>query len=316
MTQADERALMARDGTDLAPSFVVSADVIASRMAELQDFVKGYMVEGEDFGVIPGTNKPTLYKPGAEKLCDVYGFQRLFVVTSRIEEWDRGLFSYEVRCDLVSMRTGLTVAQGLGNANTWEERYRWRQRSRSCPACGLETLIKGRAEYGGGWVCFRKRGGCGATYGDEDPAIMEQATGRVENDEPYTLVNTVLKIAKKRALVDAVLSATRSSGMFTQDLEDYAPAVKASTAMPEPARPAPGGERRPDGWKPAPVGDAPNCSDCNEIMEWHYREKDGKRAQWWGCPNFQRGSPKHVPLYIPLSKLAVSHGGQPRSGRE
>jgi len=33
-------------------------------------------------------------------------------------------------------------------------------------------------------------------------------------------VNTVLKIAKKRALVDATLSVTRSSGLFTQDVED------------------------------------------------------------------------------------------------
>src|SRR5699024_10296594 len=39
--------------------------------------------------------------------------------------------------------------------------------------------------------------------------------------DPYTIVNTVLKMAKKRALIDAVLSATRSSGIFTQDIEDF-----------------------------------------------------------------------------------------------
>ncbi|NLP46460.1 MAG: hypothetical protein GX347_05350 [Epulopiscium sp.] len=38
--------------------------------------------------------------------------------------------------------------------------------------------------------------------------------------DPYTLVNTILKMAKKRAFIDAVLSATRSSGIFTQDIED------------------------------------------------------------------------------------------------
>ena len=38
--------------------------------------------------------------------------------------------------------------------------------------------------------------------------------------DPYSLINTMLKMAKKRALVDAVLSATRSSDLFTQDLED------------------------------------------------------------------------------------------------
>lgn len=38
--------------------------------------------------------------------------------------------------------------------------------------------------------------------------------------DPYSLSNTLLKMAKKRALVDAVLSSTRSSGIFTQDIEE------------------------------------------------------------------------------------------------
>ena len=38
--------------------------------------------------------------------------------------------------------------------------------------------------------------------------------------DPFNIINTLLKIAKKRAFVDAVLSATRSSGIFTQDIED------------------------------------------------------------------------------------------------
>lgn len=34
------------------------------------------------------------------------------------------------------------------------------------------------------------------------------------------IVNTIMKMAKKRALIDAVLSATRSSDLFTQDVEE------------------------------------------------------------------------------------------------
>ena len=37
---------------------------------------------------------------------------------------------------------------------------------------------------------------------------------------PADVLNTVLKMAKKRALVDAVLSATGASDIFTQDLEE------------------------------------------------------------------------------------------------
>ena len=146
---------------NLAPSFIISADDIRHRIAELQEFVQQYMVEGEDYGTIPGTAKPTLLKPGAEKLCDVYGFQRLFQTMNRVEDWERGLFHYEVRADLVNARSGLVVAQGFGSANSKEARYRWRQANRSCPDCHAEAIIKGKAEYGGGWVCFKKQGGCG-----------------------------------------------------------------------------------------------------------------------------------------------------------
>jgi len=43
---------------------------------------------------------------------------------------------------------------------------------------------------------------------------------KYKQQDGFTISNTVLKMAKKRALVDAVLSATRSSDLFTQDVED------------------------------------------------------------------------------------------------
>lgn len=36
----------------------------------------------------------------------------------------------------------------------------------------------------------------------------------------FSQINTVLKMAKKRAYVDAILTATSTSGIFTQDMED------------------------------------------------------------------------------------------------
>jgi hypothetical protein len=33
-----------------------------------------------------------------------------------------------------------------------------------CPVCGKDAVIKGKAEYGGGWLCFGKKGGCGAKW--------------------------------------------------------------------------------------------------------------------------------------------------------
>ena len=44
--------------------------------------------------------------------------------------------------------------------------------------------------------------------------------GRVENEDIADLWNTVLKMAKKRAFVDAVRSTTAASDIFTQDIEE------------------------------------------------------------------------------------------------
>jgi hypothetical protein len=43
---------------------------------------------------------------------------------------------------------------------------------------------------------------------------------KVEYDNPADYFNTCLKMAKKRALVDAVLTSTAASDIFTQDIEE------------------------------------------------------------------------------------------------
>ena len=206
-------------------------------------------VPGEDYGRIPGTQKPVLLKPGAEKLCDIYGYVIRTEVVNRIEEWQPpGFFHYEVRCDLVSKRTGAIVGSGVGSCNSMESRYRWRQAERTCPECHQATIIKGKEEYGGGWLCFKKKGGCGAKFTDGDAQIMEQSVGRVLNDDIYTLVNTILKMAKKRAVVDATLSVTRSSALFTQDAEDFDTGESPESTR----RPHTNGDPAPSNGDPAP----------------------------------------------------------------
>lgn len=49
---------------------------------------------------------------------------------------------------------------------------------------------------------------------------------RVENPDIADVWNTVLKMAKKRAFVDAVKSTTAASDVFTQDIEDIAPEAR------------------------------------------------------------------------------------------
>ena len=62
---------------------------------------------------------------------------------------------------------------------------------------------------------------------DKDGNIVAEGLGSCNSRERKylksdfaTILNTVLKIAKKRAYVDAVLTATHASKVFTQDIED------------------------------------------------------------------------------------------------
>lgn len=230
---------------------VMDLEMARQRLQQFQQFIKEYMVEGEDYGTIPGTPKPTLLKPGADKLCELYGLADNYEVTQRTEDFKEGLFDYEVKCIITSKRGGFLVSTGLGSCNSFEKKYRWRDSQRKCPNCNKECIIKGKDEYGGGWLCFAKKGGCGAKFTDGDPDIVNQTVGKVQNEDVADLKNTVLKMAKKRAKIDATLSATRSSGVFTQDVEDWdLPKVEKHEPKPDPT-PASTPVRTVDAEKPA-----------------------------------------------------------------
>ena len=178
-----------------------------------------------DFGVIPGTGtKPALLKPGAEKLCHFFGLEPYFIQIVETADWTGeehgGELFYYIRYRAELRRGERLLGSGEGSSNSWESKYRWRQGARKCPQCGQEAIIAGRGEFGGGWVCWKKKNGCGAQFKSNDPAIKDQAVGRIPNPDVADQINTIQKMAQKRALVAAVLIATGASEFYTQDVED------------------------------------------------------------------------------------------------
>ena len=192
-------------------------EYLRERYQMLVQAAKQVLRDGVDYGVIPGTEKPTLLKPGAEKLATLFGLRPHFELLDKIEDWDNGFFYYRYRCTLVN-RYGESVGNAEGSANTKEKRYRWRY----IPVWKATENDKARA------VRIEER---------KDKHGRKYKVYVLENDDPYTLVNTVQKVALKRALVAAVLVTTGASEFFTQDLEDVADDTHAPEA-PEPA-PAP-----------------------------------------------------------------------------
>ena len=43
-----------------------------------------------------------------------------------------------------------------------------------CPVCGKDAIIQGKPEYGGGWLCYKQKGGCGAKF-TTYPALVQES---------------------------------------------------------------------------------------------------------------------------------------------
>ena len=176
-------------------------------IAEFQAVVKQSLRPNHDYGVIPGTDKPTLLKPGAEKIAKLLNLEDNYEIVSQTEDWDKPFFHYVIRCRLSDIGSGLGVSSGLGECNSWESKYRFRWipewKLSSTQAAVKDTVPSEDRKY-------RTKSGTFKCY-------------RFDNDDIFSQVNTLLKMAKKRALVDAALSVGRLSDLFTQDMEDSLP---------------------------------------------------------------------------------------------
>lgn len=239
--QADmERTLAVGEAARAAPveiaDFAMSAEKITRQLRLIQDVMRETMRDGEDYGVIPGCGgKPSLLKPGAEKLSALFRLSPRYEM--RRTDLPGGHREYEVVCTLIHGPTGAVLGQGLGACSTMEGKYRFRTgevewTGRPVPAAYWTN--RDQRLIGGRGFAARKNPESGRWE------IVRQGE-RIEHDNPADFYNTVLKMAKKRAHVDAVLTVTAASAVFTQDLED---AVEAA-APPPPSRP-PEGQQAPE----------------------------------------------------------------------
>jgi hypothetical protein len=211
-------AALAPRPASLAVTPTVQAGELVARLDVIREAMHDAMREGVDYGRIPGVDKPTLLKPGAEKLGVLF---QLDVQLANTKTWGPGdHLTVETKATVYHAPTGTRLGFGEGLATTREKKHAKRKQERTCPQCGIAAIIKGKAEYGGGWVCFKKKNGCGAKFRDGDQAIEDQQVGEVENPDLPDSWNPVVKMAAKRARVDAVLAVTGASALFTQDVED------------------------------------------------------------------------------------------------
>lgn len=168
-----------------------------ARQKMVKEMLAEVMQPKVHYDVIPGTNKPTLLKPGSEIVLQSFSV----AVVPQVEDLSQpGIFArYRVMAQGIHIPTGRIVGVGVGEASSEESRWKWKKVYREEYD---ETEERSRRS-----VTKRKKNG--ETY-----TVLQVL------QEPADIANTVLKQAKKRAQVDLALTVGACSDMFTQDMEE------------------------------------------------------------------------------------------------
>ena len=191
VTKTETGALAATTGSGR----MAVADII-SHVATVQEVMRAVMKPDVHYGKIPGTDKPTLYKAGAEVLCMVFRIAASYQVEDLSTP---DTVRYRVTCTGTHQITGTVLGTGMGESSSGEEKYKWRK-----------------------------------AWDDEFDATPENLrrikmgkykTKQVRTD-PADLANTILKMANKRAKIAMTINVTACGDMFGQDLEDMDEALR------------------------------------------------------------------------------------------
>jgi len=193
----------------------MSVVAVKDQVKKIQQLMKDVMDEGQHYGKIPGTDKPTLFKAGAEKLDFMFRLMPKFTMIRH--DLPNNHREYEFVCSLYH-QSGTFAGDGVGSCSTMETKYRYRNMAdfedtgEEIPKDSKERKQEYRKQgYG-----MKKIDGVWAWVKYKDAE-------RQENPDIADTYNTVLKMAKKRALVDATITACAASDIFTQDIEDDEP---------------------------------------------------------------------------------------------
>lgn len=260
---------------------------LQAQVTLIQEVMSAVMQEGVHFGKIPGCgDKPTLLKPGAEKLSLTFRLRPIIDNDRdvRVDDLGNGHREITVYCHVMNS-VGEELATGVGSCSTMESKYRYR---------GGEKIPTGEVVPTQYWNLKNagKMSEAKALIGGDGYGVAKiegvwqvcEIGEKMENPDIADTYNTVLKMAKKRAYVDGMLSATAASDIFTQDIEDMPPQGGQPAAAPptkEPVKPTKAAKQdKPvdqpppptDDDAPAPSGgpqqgelippEIPNCAKC------------------------------------------------------
>lgn len=208
---------------EIAHQNPMTAIDIRAQVNRIQEVMRSVMQDGQHYGKIPGAgDKPTLLKAGAEKLIMTF---RLAPETEVEPLFLEGGIGYRVKVKLLTF-DGRFVGSGVGECSSLEEKYKWR--GAVCDEEYEETPVDQRR------IKFSKK------------YVNVEKIKQVRTN-PHDQANTILKMAKKRALVDATLTTLGASDIFTQDIEDMDPETLGRQSSPPSTPTQNGSEKKTEG---------------------------------------------------------------------
>lgn len=155
---------------------------LSNQRSQLRAFIKNELQKDSDYGIIPGVKKESLYKPGAEKLANIFQLGSRIIKSEKQIDLKENFAMISITVETFHLPTGKAISQCEGICNSQEKKYKTRKNYQLKDANGN----KGVEEI--------------TPIGD--------------------ILNTLTKMAQKRAYVGAVIIATGASDFFTMDVED------------------------------------------------------------------------------------------------
>lgn len=237
----DATAVSLYDARSAPPTPVGSAGALLDSHKQVVALIGSVLERDRDYGVIPGTDRPALLKPGAERLAIAVGASVRYEILEREIDHDRemqwrkvrakwsgpkgrrrkvgeeviegtalGVYRYVIRATLVRKADSVVLGEGIGACSTLESKY------------------------------------C---------------------DRPRELENTILKMAKKRAAVDAVCSALGLSDRFASDDDSRAGAPDRDGVVQDPTDGLTLSEAKRMSVRKQPLGEM-DAERLEEVLAW------------------------------------------------
>jgi len=233
--------------------------------------VKPLLITDIDIYQFEGMKKPSLGKPGAEKLAAIFGLTASFEVdkeTMQVMGSTTGGKQYIAYiCNLY--RHGQPVGQGRGATLVEYERTNYRNAT-----VEEYNQVKDDPEfYAGDWK--EAKGKFGKYYKVKDGVVFDQLA-----------LNKAIKMAQKSAFVDGVIRTTGMSDLFTQDIEDDE-GMHKQEAQKEPAKVATPVQAFVQEKAQEPVSTSERA--CPKCGTGSMKEKEGPRGKFLGCSNYRNG---------------------------